>query len=134
LINYNYICHKCEFTFVTRRSIRDPILVDCPGCGSPSLEVVPHAVSVIDTTPRTIGGQADRNFSRAGAYEREARHRDIELARQRARAEGLPDGMESARKPDADGTWWRPNEKQVKPELVRADPATKRRYLEEGKI
>jgi hypothetical protein len=112
----------------------DPILRQCPQCEANSLETVLHVVPIIDTTPRTLGGQADRNHARAGAYERQARHEEIEAARQLARAEGLPEGMKSVRKEHPDPPWWRPRDKEIKPELVRADSATKRKYLEEGKI
>lgn len=117
-----------------RRSILDPILKDCPQCCESSLEVVLHAVEVIDTTPRTLGGQADHNHRKAGAYERENRQMEIEKARQRARAENLPDGMTSIRKPVPDSPWWRPGEKQIKPSLVRSGPQAKQKYIEEGKI
>lgn len=134
MLTYHYRCTRCTHELTARKSIKDPPLRDCPACGTSSLETVLHAATVIDATPRTLGAQADRNHARAGAYEREAKHRDIELAGQRARAGRLPDGMTSIRNPNPGGTWWRPGEKQVKPELVRADPRAKKRYIEEGKI
>jgi putative FmdB family regulatory protein len=134
LITYNYECGTCAYKFSIRRGIKEPILRWCPECGQESLATVIHAVDVIDTTPRTIGGQADKNHAKAGAYEREARHREIELARQRARAENLPEGMSSLRNPNPKPTWWRPGRTTVRPELLTADPRAKLRYMETGRI
>jgi putative FmdB family regulatory protein len=134
--NYHYQCSQCSHEFQTLRSIKDPILTRCPECRNETLRTVIYAVTVVDTTPRTLGSQADRNFSKAGAYEREARQKEIADARIRAKTEAdkLPPGMESARNDNPVTPWWRPGTTGPDTRLASLSPKEKERYAIEGKV
>lgn len=135
MLTYHYRCTSCTGELTLKKSIKEASPTTCPDCHTETLEAVCHAVAVIDMTPRTLGSQADHNHAKAGAYEREAKQYEIASARQRAKAENLPEGMESIRNPSpSEKLWWRPGQTQINPALVRAAPDAKRQYLEQGDL
>ena len=70
---YDYICHECGETIKdVNQSIHDKALVKCPTCGKNSLERVPYGGigSFMKNSSNTIGGQADKNWSNMGSYQR----------------------------------------------------------------
>lgn len=70
---YDYGCHKCGETLKdVKQSIHDEALTKCPHCGKESLERVPYGGlgSFMKNSSNTIGGQADKNWSNMGHYQK----------------------------------------------------------------
>ena len=70
---YDYGCHECGETLKdVKQSIHDDALTKCPSCGKESLERVPYGGlgSFMKNSSNTIGGQADKNWSNMGHYQR----------------------------------------------------------------
>ena len=70
---YDYGCHECGETLKdVKQSIHDEALTLCPSCGKHSLERVPYGGlgSFMKNSSNTIGGQADKNWSSLGHYQR----------------------------------------------------------------
>ena len=70
---YDYGCHECGETLKdVKQSIHDEALTKCPSCGKESLERVPYGGlgSFMKNSSNTIGGQADKNWSNMGHYQR----------------------------------------------------------------
>jgi len=70
---YDYGCHECGETLKdVKQSIHDDALTKCPSCGNESLERVPYGGlgSFMKNSSNTIGGQADKNWSNMGHYQR----------------------------------------------------------------
>mgnify|MGYP005721360469 FL=1 len=70
---YDYGCHKCGETLKdVKQSIHDEALTKCPHCGKESLERVPCGGlgSFMKNSSNTIGGQADKNWSNMGHYQK----------------------------------------------------------------
>jgi putative FmdB family regulatory protein len=70
---YDYGCHECGETLKDiKQSIHDEALTLCPSCGKHSLERVPYGGlgSFMKNNSNTIGGQADKNWSSMGHYQR----------------------------------------------------------------
>jgi putative FmdB family regulatory protein len=137
VITYPYRCQECGADFEVRRSIKEsPSPIPCPYCDGATSQTFDRVPISFDATPKTLGGQADRNYARAGCYEREARQEEIRVAKRIARMEKdrLPPGMESVRNPDPQPTWWRPHRVGSDPRLVRSTPQEKVKYIEKGAI
>ena len=70
---YDYGCHSCgEILEDVQQSIHDEALKKCPSCGQDSLERVPYGGlgSFMKNSSNTIGGQADKNWSKMGHYQK----------------------------------------------------------------
>ena len=70
---YDYGCRECGETLKdVKQSIHDEALTKCPSCGKESLERVPYGGlgSFMKNSSNTIGGQADKNWSNMGHYQR----------------------------------------------------------------
>jgi putative FmdB family regulatory protein len=70
---YDYGCHECGETLKdVKQSIHDEALTLCPSCGKHSLERVPYGGlgSFMKNSSNTIGGQADKNWSNMGHYQK----------------------------------------------------------------
>ena len=70
---YDYGCHECGETLKdVKQSIHDEALTLCPSCGKHSLERVPYGGlgSFMKNRSNTIGGQADKNWSNMGSYQK----------------------------------------------------------------
>lgn len=70
---YDYGCHECGETLKdVKQSIHDEALTLCPSCGKHSLERVPYGGlgSFMKHGSNTIGGQADKNWSKMGHYQK----------------------------------------------------------------
>lgn len=70
---YDYGCHECGETLKdVKQSIHDEALTKCPSCGKNSLERVPYGGlgSFMKNSSNTIGGQADKNWSKMGSYQK----------------------------------------------------------------
>ena len=65
--------HECGETLKdVKQSIHDEALTLCPSCGKHSLERVPYGGlgSFMKNNSNTIGGQADKNWSNMGHYQK----------------------------------------------------------------
>ena len=70
---YDYACTECGETLVdVKQSIHEDALTRCPTCGQESLQRVPHGgiASFMKHRSNTIGGQADKNWSNMGSYQK----------------------------------------------------------------
>ncbi len=70
---YDYGCHSCGETLKdVKQSIHDEALTLCPSCGKNTLERVPYGGlgSFMKNSSNTIGGQADKNWSEMGSYQK----------------------------------------------------------------
>ena len=69
---YDYGCTNCGETLKdVRQSIHDDALETCPSCGKNTLErVIYGGLGSFMTDSSTIGGQADKNWSRMGSYQK----------------------------------------------------------------
>jgi putative FmdB family regulatory protein len=70
---YDYGCQECGETLKdVKQSIHDEALTKCPHCGKESLERVPYGGlgSFMKNSSNTIGGQADKNWSNMGHYQK----------------------------------------------------------------
>ena len=69
---YDYACTNCGETLKdVRQSIHDDPLETCPCCGKNTLErVIYGGLGSFMTDSSTIGGQADKNWSRMGSYQK----------------------------------------------------------------
>ena len=70
---YDYGCHECGETLKdVKQSIHDEALTPSPSCGKHSLERVPYGGlgSFMKNGSNTIGGQADKNWSKMGHYQK----------------------------------------------------------------
>lgn len=70
---YDYACSECSETLKdVKQSIHDKALTLCPSCGKNTLERVPYGGlgSFMKNNANTIGGQADKNWSNMGHYQK----------------------------------------------------------------
>jgi putative FmdB family regulatory protein len=115
--NYEYLCNSCSHNFQIVESIKAESQSICPICKANSLHRVIHAAQVFTKEdPKTIGHQADRNVSKMGKYELEAKRYHHAEAGNRAR-------KMSGRKPrpKAERPFWRKTDK-VDTELAKLAP------------
>jgi putative FmdB family regulatory protein len=132
---YHYKCRECSHEFLTKRGMTETPIRMCPECGMETLETVFHAVMVLDLTPKTIGGQADKNTTRMGLYEVQEKRHELQLLKQRGRREmNLPTGMESARPEKPETPWWRPGTTGPDMALTKLTPEQKAEFVEEGRV
>ncbi len=110
---YSYHCTNPEcvcLTFDTTESIKSEPLKICPYCGDETVSRIPQVFTVIDKTPKTLGGLADTN--KIGNYKKEDLVRKYkEDAMKASKYLGkIPEGAESVdRKPYI--PFWRTSEK-----------------------
>tara|TARA_R100000278_G_C5358009_1_gene124264 strand:+ start:104 stop:439 length:336 start_codon:yes stop_codon:yes gene_type:complete len=69
---YDYGCHECGETLKdVKQSIHDEPLTLCPTCGKNTLErVIYGGLGSFMKDSKTIGGQADKNWSKMGSYQK----------------------------------------------------------------
>lgn len=69
---YDYICDECSHELKdVYQSIKDQALTQCPSCGKSTLRrVIYGGIASFMSEPKTIGGLADKNWSKKGHYER----------------------------------------------------------------
>jgi len=69
---YDYGCHECGETLKdVKQSIHDDPLEKCPNCGKNTLErVIYGGLGSFMKDSKTIGGQADNNWSKMGSYQK----------------------------------------------------------------
>ena len=69
---YDYGCHECGETLNdVKQSIHDEPLTLCPTCGKNTLErVIYGGLGSFMKDSNTIGGQADKNWSKMGSYQK----------------------------------------------------------------
>ena len=70
---YDYGCNSCGHEMKdVQQSIHDKAIVKCPSCGEDALERVPYGGigSFMENSSNTIGGQADKNWSKMGHYQK----------------------------------------------------------------
>jgi putative FmdB family regulatory protein len=69
---YDYVCDNCETKMIdVYQSIHDESLTDCPTCGQKALRrVIYGGLGSFMKEPKTIGGLADKNWSKKGQYEK----------------------------------------------------------------
>ena len=69
---YDYICDDCHYEMKDiRQSIHDDALTDCPSCGKSTLRrVIYGGIASFMKDSNTIGGLADKNWSKKGHYEK----------------------------------------------------------------
>lgn len=79
MVNYIYECSQCNRQHRISHSIKSPPLTRCPDCKTNTLFRVIHAVTVIDATPKTLGGYADRQSTKMGHCELEERQADARI-------------------------------------------------------
>lgn len=99
---YHYACKSCEHEEMIVQSIKSEPETICVSCGEAALERVIHAPDLlIRGEPKTLGQLADRNTSKMGKYELEAK-------RENHRKEGAKGRKEL---PKAERPWWRKSDK-----------------------
>jgi len=69
---YDYECTNCGETLKdVKQSIHDEALTKCTSCGKNTLErVIYGGLGSFMATSSTIGGQADKNWSKMGSYQK----------------------------------------------------------------
>jgi len=69
---YDYACRNCGETLKdVKQSIHDDALETCPCCGKNTLErVIYGGLGSFMADSNTIGGKADKNWSRMGSYQK----------------------------------------------------------------
>jgi putative FmdB family regulatory protein len=78
MINYIYECSTCKMQHRIRHSIKSPPLTRCPSCKTDTLFRVIHAATVIDATPKTLGGFADQQSRLMGHCELQERRENAD--------------------------------------------------------
>jgi len=111
--NYHYLCENCESEFQIEQSIKEDPIQYCSDCKTMSLRRVIHAVTVIDTTPKTLGSQAEKNA--------------ISMGREQV---ALKEAENVWKKKPKERPWWRPNsDSPVDLKKIK----NMKKYIEEGK-
>lgn len=75
---YRLRCPPCDRTIERVISIKLPLPTRCPDCGEDTLRAVLSPPVILDATPRTLGGMADRNDTALGRYCLEDKRRGVE--------------------------------------------------------
>lgn len=65
---YRYACRSCHDCHEVAESIRAEARTLCSVCGEPTLHRILFPPAILDLTPRTLGGQADKNTREMGRY------------------------------------------------------------------
>lgn len=100
MANYSYECLNCTIVFDIVQSFSEAKLTNCTECGGvDSLRRILFPPTILDTTPKTVGGLADRNEEKGGKYWVEDKHRQIA---ERNKMAGKAIGGETYERP-----WWR---------------------------
>jgi putative FmdB family regulatory protein len=133
---YTYQCHGCSYSFDVVQSFREDTLTHCLSCDTDQLRRVLYAPIVLDTTPKTVGGLADRNRDRTlGRYELEALQQQRELARAESREylqQNLPQGMSTYDTGSAQGRPWFRSTETINNNLTKLTPQEKANYIMTG--
>lgn len=69
---YDYICDACSHQMKdVQQSMKEDALVYCPNCANPTLRrVIYGGIASFMRDSNTIGGLADKNWSKKGHYEK----------------------------------------------------------------
>lgn len=119
-INRYYLCDSCDHTFMIVQERDEPLKKKCPNCGKHKLyqDLTGQYVAIYQE-PSTLGHVADRNTSKMGTYELEAKREQHNKAKK----------LKPKRKP----TWYNTEGKDLSKELKHLDtPEKKTKYIMEG--
>ena len=124
MITYRYLCNSCSNEYeIQQRIIEKPISL-CPSCGQQSCERIIFEPYVIDLTPKTVGGLADKNTKKMGSYERDFR----EQKRIKDKEAAVNELTKNAKKP----FYHNKSEASTK-EIRKMTEKQKQKYIIEGK-
>lgn len=128
---YEYLCGECSARYDVVQSIRDDSLVTCQYCHEDGLSRVLYPPIVFDTTPKTLGSQADKNEVGRTYYNDKLKHDHAESkkkGRERLR-EMYPDmGPEV----QYERPYWRDSD-TINTKLNDLTPEEKTKYILTGK-
>lgn len=142
MITRYYICDKCGHELSIRQELHDEKrLKKCPACKKHALyQDLTGQHSYVYGEPTTVIHQADRNASKAGKYELEAKRREAKISKDKPRLERLKKAgliKESAEEvPEKKPVWYNPERKNLAKELepVLKSKTKMRKYIKDGKI
>lgn len=111
---YEYHCASCDTNYDVVQSIKAEPLKTCMGCGQDAIERVLHVPMVLDLTPKTLGGQADKNEGPGRTYWLDKKRREMEQA-----------------SPKPERPWWRDTD-HVNTKLAELTPKQQMNYVMTG--
>lgn len=121
---YVYRCNACQCEYEIKQGMTDKPIKKCPSCKKNKCERLICEPTIIDLTPKTIGGLADKNTREMGQYARDAKQEQAEKDKEAALKQmGKPVKKPFYKQPGAATTR----------EIQKMSPEKRKKYIFEGK-